>query len=58
MFELSKQMLEDIKKAFEPTWQPAMEGPQILYITCGCCQATCKGTCRNMCTQVGKGRKR
>lgn len=66
MFNLSKQILESIKNAVQPTWQPAMEGPQI-YMACGdactgscknSCKGTCKGSCKAGCTRSCKGNSR
>lgn len=65
MFEVSKQVLDNLKKAFEPAWQPAMEGPQV-YMSCGgctgscknSCKGTCKGSCLGGCTRSCKGHSR
>lgn len=45
MFELTKDFLENLKKAisFEP--QLAQEGPNIQFYNCGTCQGTCRGAC-------------
>ena len=67
MFEVSKQLLDSLKRALEPAWQPAMEGPQIYY-ACGgsscygtctnTCKGTCKGSCKAGCTRSCKGHSR
>ena len=60
MFEVSRQLLDSLKKAFEPTWQPALEGPNFHAIGgCSSCSAmctqTCTGTCIGLCRDKCKG---
>lgn len=66
MFELSKELLETVKRALEDSPVPAMEGPQI-YFACktGCsgackntCRGECKGSCKGSCTRSCQGHSR
>ena len=67
MFDLKKSILENIKSALEPAWQPALEGPHILFMSCGgtcsggcksSCRTECRGGCKGGCTRSCKGRSR
>lgn len=66
MFELTKDFLENLKKAinFEPQLAPI--GANIQYMGCGGCTGTCKNSCKGSCrgscdggcTRSCKGRSR
>ena len=68
MFELEKQILENIRHALKPMWEPALEGPQIYNMAPrggGCmgtckhsCRGDCKGSCQGGCTRSCKGHSR
>jgi len=62
MFEISKELLNEIKNAIQPNWRPAFEGPQVEYVgacgggSCrGVCASNCVHTCYRGCKGVGKG---
>ena len=62
MFGLGEQILENIKNALNPTWQPALEGPSLqaslgggCYSCSARCTQTCTGTCIGLCRDKCKG---
>ena len=61
MFELSKELLNQVKVSLQNPLAPAMLGPRLYFSACG--GGTCRGSCSNLCTGlctrgcrgVGKG---
>lgn len=67
MFELERQILDNIRQSLQPMWEPALEGPKVYYMHCGgtcsggcksSCRTECRGGCKNGCTRSCKGRSR
>lgn len=66
MFKLTKETLENLKKAIVTDFQPALIGPQVHFgCLAGCtavckasCSSSCKGSCKGGCTRSCKGNSR
>ena len=58
MFEVAKDLLDDLYSATVSEQAPIQTTIPVSYVVCGTCQNTCKGTCMNTCSRVGKGNRR
>lgn len=73
MFKLTKETLENLKKAIITDYRPVLAGPNIAFSCVGCtgscrqscrggcqqsCTGSCKGSCRGGCTRSCKGNSR
>ena len=52
MLDLSQGLIKDIIEAIVPSWEPALNGPQVSYMAAKC--SSCSGTCKSSCSQSCK----